>query len=1304
MKNSNPPVSIVIPVYNGSNYLKYAIDSALNQTYKNIEIIVVNDGSDDDGKTEKTALSYGNKIKYFKKENGGVATALNLAIEKAQGEYISWLSHDDAYYPEKTEKQIERLQTFGKDAVVISDYEYIDKNGNLIKKVKMKDGIGDNIKAALALGSCPEESVNGCTLLIPKIFFEKYGYFEPELKYTQDYSLWFKIASSEPFIQMPLCLVKSRQHEEQDSKKGNERLTEEVNNLHRRLIDALTAKEAEDFFVKTGSAMTQPLDAYRNAKYYARTASILKKLTEINFKNGRLSAEFTEYLNKIIFKYPSVDFANAFETALRKLDENHDKIKILFYVHIWQKGGIERVLSIILPRLAKRYTIILAYTDKAEAPNKGFSLPENIIKITINDDHDSNIAERLDYLQAVIKADVFVNTTHINKQILQLYESLKPQKIKAIASMNCNYFINYAINGLESNIAEQNKYLPYADAVTWLTKFYLYLYSASHENGIYMPNPLPFQISGRTKKRGKNILAVGRFDDINKRLDLTLEVFKKVLDRHKDAKLTIVGSYDKNAEFPQRNNQTLNVILKKLAIPEENLCFAGERENVDSFYKNADIFIMTSDTEGLPNVLLEAGCFALPSVLFDIPGLEDVIIEGENGFIIDKYDVEGMAEKISLLFEDEELFQKMSSQTAALASEFAPDKIVKKWTDLIESLVQGGNASDSGKSAKIQCEITPPTQKYPIQTARQFKLNTELILENKLKTLISHKILNVPGISQNLAEFKIRKKDKPIVMFHIFGWQRGGMERALQTLANYLAKKYEVIIAACPPVAKHGFIPDKDVCFLPIPKYLNIISNLEKLINFIKPDVFIGNNNSLPEFFPIYETLKKLNVKTIAYNHESFFYIYSHDYLYKSALKKLDMLKYADLVLWLTRFSFNAYSLYNGNGCYIPNPNTFSAAQKNEHATNTNSIVAVGRFNDYVKRIDRLLKIFKEILKLKPETVLNVVGQYDLRLKYESGRTIESLIESLEIPPDKLKFIGETNDVAKYYMQSDVFIMTSQSEGMPAVVTEAMTYGLPVVIMEIPGLEDLVVNGETGYSVPQDDIKGAAEKVLMLLDDKELRQTISARQQQHIQQFSIDKIGRKWEEIINALIEGKPIQQINDSNLYQNEKFLKNIVKEFEQYAEKIAAIPINELDNLEQEGYLGVPELVNEALRTELENIKKSWQAELTYIKNSWSYKIGRCITKPLSFIYEFIKFRNEAKTVERSSLFNKAWYLKENPDVAESGMNPALHYAQFGWKEGRDPGPDFSSNRYLEERPDVKFAGMCPLFHYEKFGKRNK
>ena len=75
-----PLVSIIIPVYNGSNYMREAIDSALAQTYTNTEVLVINDGSCDNGATEAIAREYGDKIRYFYIENGGVSTALNTGI------------------------------------------------------------------------------------------------------------------------------------------------------------------------------------------------------------------------------------------------------------------------------------------------------------------------------------------------------------------------------------------------------------------------------------------------------------------------------------------------------------------------------------------------------------------------------------------------------------------------------------------------------------------------------------------------------------------------------------------------------------------------------------------------------------------------------------------------------------------------------------------------------------------------------------------------------------------------------------------------------------------------------------------------------------------------------------------------------------------------------------------------------------------------------------------------------------------------------------------------------------------------
>ena len=93
----SPVVSIVIPVYNGSNYLREAVDSALQQTYGRTEVIVVDDGSDDGGRTDAIIRSYGDRVRRFRKPNGGVSTALNHGLREMTGEWFAWLSHDDRF-------------------------------------------------------------------------------------------------------------------------------------------------------------------------------------------------------------------------------------------------------------------------------------------------------------------------------------------------------------------------------------------------------------------------------------------------------------------------------------------------------------------------------------------------------------------------------------------------------------------------------------------------------------------------------------------------------------------------------------------------------------------------------------------------------------------------------------------------------------------------------------------------------------------------------------------------------------------------------------------------------------------------------------------------------------------------------------------------------------------------------------------------------------------------------------------------------------------------------------------------------
>jgi len=230
--SDHPKVSIIIPAYNASNYLSEAIESALAQTYKNIEVIVVNDGSKDEGATASIAKMYEGKIRYFEKENGGSSSALNYGIQQMTGEWFSWLSHDDLYYNNKIEKQIDYLNRYDKSGVAInsnvifSAYELIDKSGNLIKKNSNKQEtllsqyIYDIEHNGYLICEPTKFLFHGCSCLVHKSVFEKVGTFDESLRFINDADMWFRIYSAGCKIHyLPEVLVKGRVHTEQISHK-----------------------------------------------------------------------------------------------------------------------------------------------------------------------------------------------------------------------------------------------------------------------------------------------------------------------------------------------------------------------------------------------------------------------------------------------------------------------------------------------------------------------------------------------------------------------------------------------------------------------------------------------------------------------------------------------------------------------------------------------------------------------------------------------------------------------------------------------------------------------------------------------------------------------------------------------------------------------------------------------------------------------------------------------------------------------------------------------------------------------------
>lgn len=279
MSSFKPLVSIVIPVFNGSNFLEDAIQSALNQTYKNIEVIVINDGSNDNNKTEQIALSFNNKIRYYKKLNGGVSSALNLGIRKMNGDFFSWLSHDDLYDVEKIKKQIEYISENPKLNVIGSNFKMEILKTTKTFKTKLK--IIDNGKDALT------NWINFCSLLIKKSALKEVNFFNEHNKTCQDLEMILRLVERNPIHILEQTLVTRREHEAQATRAGISTHMKEKHDFYRLLLKNFKI----DFFAKKNEIASKystlcflgdhcmKIGLSKTGKYYFTKAFCLKPIS-----------------------------------------------------------------------------------------------------------------------------------------------------------------------------------------------------------------------------------------------------------------------------------------------------------------------------------------------------------------------------------------------------------------------------------------------------------------------------------------------------------------------------------------------------------------------------------------------------------------------------------------------------------------------------------------------------------------------------------------------------------------------------------------------------------------------------------------------------------------------------------------------------------------------------------------------------------------------------------------------------------------------------------------------------------------
>lgn len=186
-----PRVSVVIPTYNRGRFIKNAIMSVLAQTYKDYEIIVVDDGSTDD--TWKIVKKFGDKVRYIYQKNRGPSAARNTGIKHANGKYIAFLDSDDRFLPKKLEKQMNFIKKNPNCRYLYTWYYNVNSKG---KRTKLRKSMvfkkREYLQYALYIRKF---MIRTSTLLVEKKVFEKTGLFNEKYWFSQDWDMWLRIAA-----------------------------------------------------------------------------------------------------------------------------------------------------------------------------------------------------------------------------------------------------------------------------------------------------------------------------------------------------------------------------------------------------------------------------------------------------------------------------------------------------------------------------------------------------------------------------------------------------------------------------------------------------------------------------------------------------------------------------------------------------------------------------------------------------------------------------------------------------------------------------------------------------------------------------------------------------------------------------------------------------------------------------------------------------------------------------------------------------------------------------------------------------
>jgi glycosyltransferase involved in cell wall biosynthesis len=289
---SNEKVSVIIPVYNSENFLKYSIDSVLHQTYQNLEVIAIDDGSTDN--SLKILQKYSDRITIIHQENKGLADALNVGIKNMSGRWFKWFSPDDVIYPNAIEILVNKAKKLPENTIIYSNWELIDGAGKKIRNFFESNYNELNI-FEYNIRLLDGQQINVNTTLIPASLFKKgclIQNLEDPIAIDYDFFLRAGILYDTRFYLISKHLVQYRIHSLQSSHKNIVKTLSYLPKIRNNILSELEETVQVQYL--------QHLSAYKKNKPFSKkTLEFGLKLTKNILPNEITDKLLVFYVNYI---------------------------------------------------------------------------------------------------------------------------------------------------------------------------------------------------------------------------------------------------------------------------------------------------------------------------------------------------------------------------------------------------------------------------------------------------------------------------------------------------------------------------------------------------------------------------------------------------------------------------------------------------------------------------------------------------------------------------------------------------------------------------------------------------------------------------------------------------------------------------------------------------------------------------------------------------------------------------------------------------------------------------------------------